>query len=72
MKSNCETYLEFKYSYFLFMKYLLSPVVTSTFGLAFPNNIASFLRKYGLTWENGYYCIIENIFDTMGNTVIPH
>jgi len=51
MKCNCETYLEFKYSYFLFMKYLFSPVVTSTFGHAFPNNIASFLRKYVLTWE---------------------
>ena len=33
------------------MKYLCYPVVTSTFGPAFPNNISSFLRKYVLTWE---------------------
>ena len=50
-KDRCETYLEFRYSLFLFMKYIYSYVVTSRFGQAFPNNVAQFIRKHVLTWE---------------------
>ena len=50
-KDRCETYLEFRYSLFLFMKYIFSYVVTSRFGQAFPNNVAQFIRKHVLTWE---------------------
>lgn len=50
-KDHCETYLEFRYSYYLFMKYIFSFVVTSRFGQAFPNNIAQFIRRHVLTWE---------------------
>ena len=57
MKNDCETYLHFKYSYYLLCKYLFSIQVISLFGMAFPNNVLTFLRKHVLTWEKWFlYC----------------
>ena len=62
MKGNCSTYLEYKYSRYLFMKYLYSRVITNTFGVPFANSVAMFLKRHILPHENTFlYCIRSKI-----------
>ena len=57
MKIDCETYLQFKYSYYLLCKYLYSPKIVSLFGIVFSNNVTMFLRRNVFTWEKWFlYC----------------
>ena len=51
MKRICPTYLQYKYSRYLFMKYIFSSQVVHLFGLAFSNNVAMFVRKHVLLHE---------------------
>ena len=48
MKRTCPTYLQYKYSRYLFMKYIFSSQVVNLFGIAFSNNVAMFVRKHVL------------------------
>ena len=48
MKSECSSYLQYKYSRYLFMKYLYSREIINTFGVSFFNNVAIFVRKHVL------------------------
>ena len=52
MKRRCLTYLQYKYSRYLFMKYLYSKEFTDTFGVAFSNNVSTFVRQHVTTHEN--------------------
>ena len=57
MKRTCWTYLEYKYSRYLFMKYIFLSQVVNLFGLAFLNNVAMFVRKHVLLHEKYFlYC----------------
>ena len=62
MKRRCLTYLQYKYSRYLFMKYLYSKEFTDLFGVAFSNNISMFVRQHVQTHENYFlYCHRNNI-----------
>ena len=52
MKRRCLTYLQYKYSRYLFMKYIYSKEFTDIFGVAFSNNISTFVRQHVTTHEN--------------------
>ena len=57
MKRRCITYLQYKYSRYLFVKYIYSPEIVNLFGLAFANNVSLFLRKYVVPYEKNFiYC----------------
>ena len=62
MKGRCSSYLQYKYSRYLFMKYLYSREIIDTFGVSFSNNVAMFLRKHVLPHEKTFlYCLRNNI-----------
>ena len=62
MKGRCSTYLQYRYSRYLFMKYLYSREIIDTFGVSFSNNVAMFLRKHILPHEKTFlYCLRNNI-----------
>ena len=57
MKRRCLSYLQYKYSRYLFMKYISSKEFTDIFGVAFSNNISTFVRQHVITHENYFlYC----------------
>ena len=51
MKIDCQTYMQFKYSYHLLCKFLYSKKVIDLFGIPFANNFTLFLRKHVFVWE---------------------
>ena len=51
MKLDCQTYLQFKYSFHLLCKFLYSQRVINIFGIPFANNFTQFLRKHVFVWE---------------------
>ena len=62
MKQRCVTYLQYKYSRYLFMKYLYSREIVNTFGVSFSNNVAMFVRKHVLPHEKSFlYCLRNHI-----------
>ena len=62
MKRRCLTYLQYRYSRYLFMKYLYSKEITDTFGIAFSNNVSTFVRQHVLTHENYFlFCHRKDI-----------
>ena len=57
MKRRCLSYIQYKYSRYLFMKYLYSKEFTDTFGVEFSNNISTFVQQHVITHENCFlYC----------------
>ena len=71
MKGRCSSYLQYKYSRYLFMKYLYSREIIDTFGVSFANNVAMFLRKHILPHEKTFlYCLQNNIRYEYSNTPI--
>ena len=57
MKHGCLSYIQCKYSRYVFMKYLYSKEFTDTFGVALSNNISTSIRQYVITHENYFlYC----------------
>ena len=62
MKIDCETHLQFKYSYHLLCNYLYSTKVTKIFGITFANNVTQFLRRHVFLWESWFlFCHRKNI-----------
>ena len=57
MKLRCGTYLQYKYSWYLFIKYLYSKQIIDLFGITFSNNVSMFVRKHVLIHEKHFlYC----------------
>ena len=54
MKLRCGTYLQYKYSRYLFMKYLYSKQVVDLFGITFSNNVSMFVWKHVLIHEKHF------------------
>ena len=54
MKCICVSYLHYKYSRYLFMKYLYSPTVTNLFGVILSNNVSMFVQKHFLVHEKHF------------------
>ena len=69
MKRTCHTYLQYKYSIYLFMKYIFSSQVVHLFRLAFSNNVAMFVHKHVLLHENIFSTVRGATSITMENTV---
>ena len=62
MKGYCSSYLQYKYSRYLFMKCLYSREIINTFGVSFSNNVAMFVRKHVLPHEKTFLnCLRKNI-----------
>ena len=62
MKRRCITYLEYKYSRYLFMKYIYSPDIVNLFGLPFANNVSMFVRKHVIPYEIFFiFCNRNNV-----------
>ena len=69
MNRRCITYLEYKYSRYLFMKYIYSPDIVNIFGLAFANNVSMFVRKHVIPYEKNIF-VTEMKSDIMASIVI--
>ena len=62
MKPSCVTFLQYKYSRYLFMKYLYCKEVIDLFGITFSNNVATFVRRHVLIHEKYFlYCYRNGI-----------
>ena len=59
MKGYCSSYLQYKYSRYLFMKFLYSRDIINTFGVSFSNNVAMFVREHVLPHEKPFYIAYE-------------
>ena len=62
MKLRCVTYLQYKYSRYIFMKILYYKQEIGLFGVIFSNNVANFVRKHILIHEKYFfYCFWNEI-----------
>ena len=72
MKGSRSTYLQYKFSRYLFMKYIYSRDIISTFGVSFTNNVALCLRRHVLPHENIFLYCLQNNIGIAVNTVVFH